>query len=227
MGFWGAEVPLPHSHFDGEEGLRARYPRIPARQHRESVGPGFPLMVDCYMSLTVALRASACAEACQGPRYPLVGGGSLTRRRRGLPPDQGGPADAQMDYRRARIHPLRHAPSDRGAQPRHHPARRDVGWRPDREACSRSPPTPAAYDMPDRPAWQRAILLPLHRQPDRRGVLRIRRLPARTAGIDRAGVRRSQFEGEPVPQHGKLKPSRPARLRYGTPRPSFMLVETV
>ena len=22
LGFWGAKVPLPHSHFDGEEGLR-------------------------------------------------------------------------------------------------------------------------------------------------------------------------------------------------------------
>jgi L-rhamnonate dehydratase len=63
LGFWGAKVPLPHSHFDGEAGLRANVEFL--RRHRESVGPGFPLMVDCYMSLDVpyAIRlASACAD---------------------------------------------------------------------------------------------------------------------------------------------------------------------
>ena len=50
MGFWGAKVPLPHSHFDGAEGIRANVAFLAA--HREAVGPGFPLMVDCYMSLT-------------------------------------------------------------------------------------------------------------------------------------------------------------------------------
>lgn len=62
MGFWGAKVPLPHSHFDGEEGLRANVAFL--RQHRNAVGPGFPLMVDCYMSLT-AQYAIRLAEACK------------------------------------------------------------------------------------------------------------------------------------------------------------------
>jgi len=62
MGFWGAKVPLPHSHFDGEAGLAANVAFL--RRHREAVGPGFPLMVDCYMSLT-AQYAIRLAEACR------------------------------------------------------------------------------------------------------------------------------------------------------------------
>lgn len=50
MGFWGAKVPLPHSHFDGSAGLRDNVAFLAA--HRAAVGPDFPLMVDCYMSLT-------------------------------------------------------------------------------------------------------------------------------------------------------------------------------
>ncbi|MBN9311370.1 MAG: L-rhamnonate dehydratase, partial [Devosia sp.] len=45
LGFWGAKVPLPHSHFDGEEGLRANVDFL--TRHRNVVGPDFPLMVDC------------------------------------------------------------------------------------------------------------------------------------------------------------------------------------
>ncbi len=62
MGFWGAKVPLPHSHFEGEEGLRANLEFL--RQHRADVGPGFPLMVDCYMSLTAdyAIRLAEAAK---------------------------------------------------------------------------------------------------------------------------------------------------------------------
>jgi L-rhamnonate dehydratase len=62
LGFWGAKVPLPHSHFDGEEGLRQNVEFL--RRHRESVGPGYPLMVDCYMSLTPQY-AIRLAEACK------------------------------------------------------------------------------------------------------------------------------------------------------------------
>ena len=50
LGFWGAKVPLPHSHFEGEEGLRKNFEFL--KRHRDSVGPDYPLMVDCYMSLT-------------------------------------------------------------------------------------------------------------------------------------------------------------------------------
>ena len=62
MGFWGAKVPLPHGPGDREDGLARNVAFL--RAHREAVGPGFPLMVDCYMSLTVPY-AIALAEACK------------------------------------------------------------------------------------------------------------------------------------------------------------------
>ena len=62
MGFWGAKVPLPHSHFDGPEGLEKNVEFL--RSHREIIGPDFPLMVDCYMSLSVPY-AIQLAEACK------------------------------------------------------------------------------------------------------------------------------------------------------------------
>jgi len=62
MGFWGAKVPLPHSHFDGEQGLRQNVEFLAA--HRQTIGPDFPLMVDCYMSLTVPY-AIRLVEACK------------------------------------------------------------------------------------------------------------------------------------------------------------------
>ena len=61
LGFWGAKVPLPHSPFDGEDGLVKNVAFL--RRHREAIGPGFPLMVDCYMSLNVPY-AIRLAEAC-------------------------------------------------------------------------------------------------------------------------------------------------------------------
>jgi L-rhamnonate dehydratase len=63
MGFWGAKVPLPHSHFEGEEGLARNVAWLAA--HRAAVGPDFPLMVDCYMSLTAdyAIRLAEAAKS--------------------------------------------------------------------------------------------------------------------------------------------------------------------
>jgi L-rhamnonate dehydratase len=62
MGFWGAKVPLPHGPHDGEAGLAANLAFL--AQHRAAVGPDFPLMVDCYMSLTVnyAIRLAEAAK---------------------------------------------------------------------------------------------------------------------------------------------------------------------
>jgi L-rhamnonate dehydratase len=51
MGFWGAKVPLPYCPEEGHAGLRKNVEFL--RKHRESVGPDFPIMVDCYMSLNV------------------------------------------------------------------------------------------------------------------------------------------------------------------------------
>ncbi|KAL8766150.1 MAG: hypothetical protein Q9209_006990 [Squamulea sp. 1 TL-2023] len=51
MGFIGAKVPLPYGPDLGLPGLRSNVDFL--RKHRESVGPDFPLRVDCYMSLNV------------------------------------------------------------------------------------------------------------------------------------------------------------------------------
>ena len=62
LGFWGAKVPLPHSPFEGEDGLRKNVAFL--ADHRKAVGPEYPLMVDCYMSLNVPY-AIRLAEACK------------------------------------------------------------------------------------------------------------------------------------------------------------------
>ena len=62
MGFWGAKVPLPEGPFDGEAGLRRNVAFLTAQ--RAAIGPGFPLMVDCYMALDVPY-AIRLAEACK------------------------------------------------------------------------------------------------------------------------------------------------------------------
>ncbi|EWC43691.1 hypothetical protein DRE_01578 [Drechslerella stenobrocha 248] len=51
MGFWGAKVPLPYCPEDGVEGLRKNIEFL--SQQRQAVGFGFPIMIDCYMSLNV------------------------------------------------------------------------------------------------------------------------------------------------------------------------------
>lgn len=61
MGFWGSKVPLPYGPADGHVGLKKNVEFL--QHHRESVGPDFPLMVDCYMSLTVPY-AIELAKAC-------------------------------------------------------------------------------------------------------------------------------------------------------------------
>ncbi|KAI4256330.1 MAG: hypothetical protein L6R35_007503 [Caloplaca aegaea] len=51
MGFIGAKVPLPYGPGEGQLGLQKNVDFL--QRHRESVGPDFPLRVDCYMSLNV------------------------------------------------------------------------------------------------------------------------------------------------------------------------------
>ena len=62
LGFWGAKVPLPHSHFEGEDGIRRNVAFL--EKHRAAVGPDYPLMVDCYMALSVdfAIRLADAAR---------------------------------------------------------------------------------------------------------------------------------------------------------------------
>lgn len=51
MGFHGAKIPLAFGPANGEEGLRRNVEEV--KKWREIVGPDYPLMIDCYMSLTV------------------------------------------------------------------------------------------------------------------------------------------------------------------------------
>lgn len=51
MGFIGAKIPCAYGPGDGDEGLKKNIEIIAAA--REAVGPDFPLMLDCYMSLSV------------------------------------------------------------------------------------------------------------------------------------------------------------------------------
>ncbi len=62
MGFWGAKVPLPEGPHDGEAGLQRNVAFLAAQ--RAAIGPNFPLMVDCYMALDVSY-AIRLAEACK------------------------------------------------------------------------------------------------------------------------------------------------------------------
>jgi len=51
LGFHGAKIPLPFGPADGVEGFNKNVEFI--KNARESIGPDFPLMIDCYMALTV------------------------------------------------------------------------------------------------------------------------------------------------------------------------------
>jgi L-rhamnonate dehydratase len=51
LGFVGGKYPCAYGPADGDEGLRKNVEI--AKKWREEVGPDFPLMLDCYMSLTV------------------------------------------------------------------------------------------------------------------------------------------------------------------------------
>ncbi|KAI9660146.1 MAG: hypothetical protein M1821_001498 [Bathelium mastoideum] len=62
MGFFGAKVPLPYGPGEGADGMLGNVEFL--RKHRDSVGPDFPLMVDCYMSLTVPYTIEL-AKRCQ------------------------------------------------------------------------------------------------------------------------------------------------------------------
>jgi len=51
LGFVGTKIPLPFGPADGVEGFKKNVETI--KKARESIGPDFPLMIDCYMALTV------------------------------------------------------------------------------------------------------------------------------------------------------------------------------
>ena len=51
QGFAGTKVPCPYGPADGDEGLRKNIEYV--KEQRRKIGPDFPLMLDCYMALTV------------------------------------------------------------------------------------------------------------------------------------------------------------------------------
>ncbi len=51
MGIWGSKVPLLYGPDEGHVGLKKSTKFL--RKHRETVGPDYPIMVDCWMALNV------------------------------------------------------------------------------------------------------------------------------------------------------------------------------
>jgi len=51
MGFAGAKVPCPYGPADGDAGFAKNIEYV--KRCRQAVGPDYPLMLDCYMALTV------------------------------------------------------------------------------------------------------------------------------------------------------------------------------
>ena len=62
MGFFGAKFPLPFGPANGELGMQKNIEMV--KKWREAVGPTFPLMIDCYMSLTLPY-AIELARKCE------------------------------------------------------------------------------------------------------------------------------------------------------------------
>lgn len=62
LGFFGAKFPLPFGPAQGQEGMVKNVEMV--KKWREAVGPEFPLMIDCWMSLTVPY-AIELARRCE------------------------------------------------------------------------------------------------------------------------------------------------------------------
>jgi L-rhamnonate dehydratase len=62
MGFHGAKFPLPFGPAQGQSGMTQNINLV--RKWRQLVGPDFPLMIDCYMALTVPY-AIELARKCE------------------------------------------------------------------------------------------------------------------------------------------------------------------
>jgi L-rhamnonate dehydratase len=89
-GFWGAKLPLTWGPSEGEDGFRRNVAR--AQAARDSVGPDFPLLYDCWMALNVdyAVRLAEAVEPLgfrwlEEPLAPDDYAGHAELRRR-LPP---------------------------------------------------------------------------------------------------------------------------------------------
>lgn len=79
LGFVGCKVPCPYGPADGPEGMRKNVEYC--LQSREQVGEGFPLMLDCYMSLTVPYAISLARRLAEPDLH-------FTWMEEFLPPDE-------------------------------------------------------------------------------------------------------------------------------------------
>jgi L-rhamnonate dehydratase len=77
MGFHGAKFPLPFGPAQGQAGMKRNINLI--SRWREACGPDYPLMIDCYMSLTVPY-AIELAKRCEPYNIKWI--------EETLPPDQ-------------------------------------------------------------------------------------------------------------------------------------------
>ena len=90
LGFWGAKLPLTWGPSEGGDGFRRNVDRV--RAAREAVGPDYPLLYDCWMSLDVdyAVRLAHALEPLgvrwlEEPLMPDDYAGHAELRRR-MPP---------------------------------------------------------------------------------------------------------------------------------------------
>lgn len=213
QGFWGGKVPLPHGPVDGPAGLKQNVGFLAA--HRERVGPDFPLMVDCYMSLDVSY-AVALAEAVK----PL----GIYWIEEPLPPDdveghrllkQRCPTTrwttGEHEYTRYGFRTLIEGRSIDILQP-------DVMWMGGLTEALRVSALAAAYDIPVVPHASGAYSYHLvHSQPH---IPYCEYVNASPAGDVIESTFGALFEGDDVPTNGRIAPSdRPGfglTLRRGT-----------
>jgi len=79
MGFVACKIPCPYGPADGVEGMKKNVQYF--KEARASVGEGFPLMLDCYMSLTVPYAINLARRLAQPDLH-------FTWMEEFLPPDE-------------------------------------------------------------------------------------------------------------------------------------------
>jgi len=79
LGFVGCKIPCPYGSSDGVEGMRKNVEFC--QQARRLVGEGFPLMLDCYMALTVPYSISLARRLAEPDLH-------FTWMEEFLPPDE-------------------------------------------------------------------------------------------------------------------------------------------
>ena len=191
-----------YGHFDGADGLREER-RVPRRAPRGGRA-GYPADGRLLHVARPSPYAIALAEACK----PL----GIYWREEALHPDdvegfrllKEAHPTIKLDHRRARIHPLRLPPADRGAHHRHPAARRDVGRRPHRRCCSIAAQA-AAYDIPVVPHGSGPYSYHFIASQPAQSLCEY--VAASPDGRSIRPIFGKLFTGEDLPQNGRLKVS--------------------